>query len=66
MTQPSNDEIRRQLGGMPTGDNDLAEYEFRILHREPAEDRPNESDYDPDAWVALEGVVGRWIRGKQD
>lgn len=64
MTQPSNEEIRRQLGGMPTGQNDLAEYEFRIQYKEPAETRPNELDYDPDAWVALDEVVGGWIREK--
>jgi hypothetical protein len=53
MTQPSNEEIRRQLGSMPVADNDLSEYEFKITHRAPVETKPNESDFDPDAWVAL-------------
>lgn len=61
MTQPSNKEIRRQLGGMPTGQNDLAEYEFRIQHKEPTETGLSESDYDPDAWVAMDGVVAEWV-----
>jgi hypothetical protein len=53
MTQPSNEEIRRQLGSMPVAENDLSEYEFKITHRAPVETKPSESDYDPDAWVAL-------------
>lgn len=32
----SNSEIRKQLGGMPTGSNKLAGKEFRVIHRKPA------------------------------
>jgi|GEM_PF-5485521 hypothetical protein len=32
----SNSDIRKQLGGMPTGSNKLAGKTFRVIHRKPA------------------------------
>jgi hypothetical protein len=51
--QPTNTEIRRQLGSIPVNEYNMADMEFRIKHIEPAESKPSELDYDPDAWVAL-------------
>lgn len=59
MTQPSNQQIRRMLGPVPpTKDGEPPKPRYVI------ETKLNESDYDPDAWVALESVVDRWIRGE--
>ena len=32
----SNSDIRKQLGGMPTGENKLAGKTFRVIHHKPA------------------------------
>lgn len=51
----TNSEVRRQLtGNMPTGENRLAGREYEV------EDRPNASDYEQDAWVAIENSKQLW------
>lgn len=59
MTQPSNEEIRRMLGPIPPLKQGDA-----LFNAHTVETKPNESDYDPDAWHALDDVVGGWIRGE--
>lgn len=59
MTRPTNEEIRRQLGPIPPAKQGDALFNAHVV-----ETKPNESDYDPDAWVALDEIVGGWVRGK--
>jgi hypothetical protein len=62
MPRKSNEEIRRMLGPTPpVKRGDALPSAAHVV-----ETKLNESDYDPDAWHALDEVVGGWIRHKQD
>jgi len=62
----SNSDIRKQLGGMPTGENKLAGKTFRVIHH-PAPKAPQKSIFDVKLFTAvkspyqeLEDGVNRW------
>lgn len=54
-------QYRREIGPVSSG-YDMADIQLTISHKSIEESQINESDYEPDAWIAVECVVNNWIR----
>lgn len=54
-------QYRRQMtGNMPTGEYKPGDMELTISHKSIEESQINESDYEPDAWIAIVEELKRW------
>jgi len=62
----SNSDIRKQLGGMPTGSNKLAGKEFRVIHHKPAKPAIDLLEgftlFAKAPFQELDEAVERWIK----